>query len=108
MNMPLMGLNKTQVRRHLFHKRLALQFLFLNSILSSHYFVVRHYYSQMQYTRVFDFKMIDPCIWIHMILISHNLPVQTHYNNTRPTFGNFFGESKESQSKLHSIVLTLW
>ena len=43
-----------------------------------------------------------------MALISHYLPVQTHHNNYRPTFGNFFGESKEIQIKLHSIVLTLW
>ena len=41
-------------------------------------------------------------------LISHCLPVQTNHNNCRPTFSNFFGESKEIQSKLHSIILTLW
>ena len=45
-------------------------------------------------TRVFDFKLIHPCSWIHMILISHYLPVQTHRNNYRPTFSNFFGEKK--------------
>ena len=43
-----------------------------------------------------------------MILINHYLPAQTYHNNYRPTFSNFFGESKEIQGKLHSIVLTLW
>ena len=43
-----------------------------------------------------------------MILINQYLPVQTHHNNYRPTFSGFFGESKEIQSKLHSIVLTSW
>ena len=38
------------------------------------------------------------------MLISHYLPVQTHHNNYRTTFSNLFGESKEIQSKLHSIV----
>ena len=33
--------------------------------------------------------------------------VQTHHNNNISTFSNFFGESKEIQSKLQSIVLTL-
>ena len=40
-----------------------------------------------------------------MILISLYLPVQAHRNNYRPTFSNFFEESKEIQSKLHSIAL---
>ena len=43
-----------------------------------------------------------------MKLISHYLPVQTHHNNNAPTFSNYFGESKETESKLHHIVLTLW
>ena len=43
-----------------------------------------------------------------MTLISHFFPVQTYHNNYRPTFGNFFGESKEIQSKLDSIILALW
>ena len=43
-----------------------------------------------------------------MILISQYLPAQIHHNNYRPTFSNCFGENKESQSKLHSIVLNLW
>ena len=58
-------------------------------------------------TRVFDFNLIQPCSWIHMILISHYLPVQSQ-RNYRPTFSKFFGESKITQNKLHSIVLTLW
>ena len=29
----------------------------------------------------------------------------SNYSNYSPTFINFFGESKEIQSKLHSIVL---
>ena len=36
------------------------------------------------------------------------LPAQTYHSNYGPTFSNFFGESKEIQSKLHNIVLTLW
>ena len=43
-----------------------------------------------------------------MILISQFLPVQTYHNNNRQTFSNIFGESKEIQSELHSIALTLW
>ena len=31
-------------------------------------------------TRVFHFKLIHPCSWIHIILASHYLPVQTHHN----------------------------
>ena len=41
-------------------------------------------------------------------MICHYLHVQTHHNNYRPTFSNLFGEIKETQSKLHSIILTLW
>ena len=59
-------------------------------------------------TRVFNLKLIHPCNWILMILISHYLPVQTHRNNYRPTFSNFFAKSKKIQGKLHIIVLTLW
>ena len=45
-------------------------------------------------TRVFHFKLIHPCSWIHLILVSHYLPVQTHHNG------------KEIEKKLlHSIVL---
>ena len=43
-----------------------------------------------------------------MILNSHYLPVQTQLQHYRPTFSNFFGESKEIQSKLYCIVQTLW
>ena len=45
-------------------------------------------------TRVFDFELIHPCSWTHMILISHYLPVQSHHKNYRPTFINFFCKSK--------------
>ena len=101
---------KILVRCHLFHKKLALQTLqisstLLNSTLSSHYLTVRHYYSQIKYTSVSDFKLTHLCIWIHIIIISHYLPVQTHHNNHKQSFSNFFGESKEIQNKLHSIVL---
>ena len=43
-----------------------------------------------------------------MILISQYLSVQTNHSNYRLTFSNLFGESKEIQSELYSIVLTLW
>ena len=43
-----------------------------------------------------------------MILISYYLPVPNQHNSYTPTFSNFFGENKEIQSKLHSILLTLW
>ena len=47
-----------------------------------------------------------------MILISHYLPVQTHYNNYRPTFSNnFFGDNFfsnnfniETEDKINSLV----
>ena len=47
---------------------------------------------------IFHFKLIHPCSWIHIILVSHYLPVQTHNNG------------KEIEKKLlHSIVLlTQW
>ena len=32
-----------------------------------------------------------------MLLISHYLPVQTHHNNYRPTFSNFFDKVKKSK-----------
>ena len=41
------------------------------------------------------------------ILISHYLPVKTHHNNFRATLSSFFDESKETQSKLHGIILIL-
>ena len=34
-----------------------------------------------------------------MILISHYLPVQTHQDNDRPIFSNFFGESTLVKAK---------
>ena len=64
--------------------------------------------SDGHHTCVFDFKLIHPRSCILIILISHYLPVQTHPNNYGPTFSNFFGESKEIQSKLHCIILILW
>ena len=36
------------------------------------------------------------------------LPAQTLHYNYRPTLSNLFGESKEIEIKLHSIILTLW
>ena len=63
--------------------------------LSSHYYlVVRNCHKFI--TRVFYFKLVNPCSWINMILITHYLPVQTHHNNYRLSFSNFFGESKET------------
>ena len=57
-------------------------------------------------TRVFDFKLIHPSSWIHMILISHYLPAPTHHNNYRPTFSKFFCESIEIQSTLSFFIAT--
>ena len=59
-------------------------------------------------TYVFHFKLIHQSSWIHTILIRLYLPVQTHPKNYRPTFSNSLNESKGIQSKLRSIVLTLW
>ena len=43
---------------------------------------------------IFHFKLIHPCSWIYIILVSHYLPVQTHHN------------SKEIEKKLlHRTVL---
>ena len=44
-------------------------------------------------TRVFHFKLTHPFSWIHTILVSHYLLVETHHNG------------KEMERKLHSIVL---
>ena len=55
-------------------------------------------------TRVFDFILIHPSSWIHMILISHYLPAPTHHNNYRPTFSKFFCESIEIQSTLSFFI----
>ena len=67
--------------------------LFSNSILSSLYQLgVRHYHNFN--TGVLHFKLIHPYSWIHMILNSYYLPVQSRHNNYRLTFSNFFGESK--------------
>ena len=41
---------------------------------------------------VLHFKLIHPCSWIQIILVSHYLPVQTHHNG------------KEIERKLSSIV----
>ena len=43
-------------------------------------------------TRVFHFKLVHPSSWIHVVIISHYLPVQTHH-------------SKEIERKLDSIGL---
>ena len=67
---------------------------------------MRRYYSKFD-TRVFDFKLIHQCSWMHMILNSDHLPVQTHHEDFRVTLSNFFGECEEMQCNLHSIVLTL-
>ena len=42
-----------------------------------------------------------------MILTSCYLPVQSHHNNFRLNLNNLFGERKEIQSKLQSIIITL-
>ena len=102
MNMPLIRLNKFLVCCHSTknqHCNLCKFLPLLDSSLSSHYLAMRHYYSQVEYTSAFNFKLIHPCIWIHMILISHYLHFQTHHNNYRQTFRNFFSESEEIQSK---------
>ena len=43
----------------------------------------------------------------HKILTNHHLPVPTHHSKFRLTLSNFFGECKEIQSKLHSIITIL-
>ena len=46
---------------------------------------------------IFHFKLIHSCSWIHIILVSHYLPVQTHHNG------------KEIENELlRSIVLLTW
>ena len=76
---------------------------FLNSSLSPHYYLALRLLITSS-INVTDFKLIHLCSWVHMVLTSHHLPVQTHRNNSRSTLSNFFGECKEMQSKL--IVLT--
>ena len=39
-----------------------------------------------------------------MISTSHHLSVQTHRNDFRPTFCNFFGKCEKNQSKLLGII----
>ena len=56
-------------------------------------FIFKLYFILTLKTRVFHFKLIHPFSWIHVIFVSHYLPVQTHHNR------------KEIESKLHSIVL---
>ena len=46
-----------------------------------------------------NFKLIHPCSWMHKIIISNYLPVQTHHNSYEPRFSNFFSESNGIQSK---------
>ena len=81
----LIKLNKILVCCHLFHKKLGLQFLQI-------YFQIQFYlhiitltwdFNQNLKTRVFCFKLIHPCSWIHIILASHYLTVQTHHNSSQ-------------------------
>ena len=44
---------------------------------------------------------------MNMVLTSHNVPVETHHNNFKPTFCNLLGKCEEIQNELHSIILTL-
>ena len=78
----------------------------LTSILSSNYFVMRVFNHKFN-SLVFQFKLTHPYSSILMILTSHHLPVQTHHNDFRPTFCNFFGKCEENQSKLLGIIVTL-
>ena len=84
-------------------------FPFLNSILPSNYYLaVRCGIINRKFnTRVYDFKLILPWNWTHVVLNSHHLPVHTYHNNFRLTLSNFFGECEVNKSKLHNIVLTL-
>ena len=97
---------------HLFHKKLELQslqifstfkFNFIRTLLPSGETLLNRKFN----TRVFDFKLIAWCSWLHMILNSYGLPGQSHHNNFRLTLSNLFGECEEIQSKLHNIVPTL-
>ena len=54
---------------------------------------------------VFAIKLIHPYSWIHMILTSHHLHIQTYQSILRPTFSNFPVNCTEIQSKLYSIVI---
>ena len=99
--MPLIKLNKILVCCHLFHEKLGLQSdsanLCLNAILSSPYYLGLRQ-SQIQYMCL-SFQIDSP-----LQLNTYNI-----YQPLITTFSNFFGEGKEIESKLHSIVLLpLW
>ena len=82
--------------------RTAISNLFLNSILSLHYYVAVRYQSQIQYTYVLF--QIDSSFQFNTYNI--NQPLFTIYLfNFVTTFSNFFDAGKEIESKLHSILL---
>ena len=107
MNVSLMRQNKILVCCNLFHKNSALQSLQISSTFKFSFIFTlpcgQTLITNSMHT-FFDFKLSHQCIWIHMILISHYLPVQTHHNDNTPTLSNFFGESKEIQSKLNRFA----
>ena len=72
--------------------------LFLNSILSSHYYLAVDINLKFK-THVFHFKLVLSSSWIHIALMSH------YVFRLITTFSNLFGKGKEIESKLHSIVL---
>ena len=98
--MPLIRLNKFLVRYNSFHKKLSLQSLRISSTFKFNFI-----FTLPSVHTCLSFQIDSPMHLNTTILIDHYLPVQTHHNNYRAAF---FGESKEIQSKLHSIVLTLW
>ena len=88
MNMPLLKLYKILVCCHLFNKILGLQslqfaVLFLNLVLSSHYYLAVRSQSQIQYTFL-SFQIDSPLQLntdnIKPLLFNYYLPVQTHHN----------------------------
>ena len=73
--------------------------LFLNLILSSPYYLAVTHKSQIQHTCL-SFK-IDSLLQLkHITLASHYLAVKLI-----TAFSSFFGEGKEIEWKLHSIVV---
>ena len=108
--MTLIRLKKILVDCHVFHKNLGLQSLQTFFTFKFNIIIRLHYGEALLITNLihlfFDFKN-HPCSWVHIILISHYLPVQTRQKNCTPILNNVFRNNKEIQSELHSIVLTL-
>ena len=109
---PLIILYNSLVQWHLFYKKLLESFhissTFKFAFISRLFITLRWYVHNQKFSsRVFEFKSIHSYSWIHMILFSRHLLVQTHCNSFRPTFFNFYSKCEEIQSKLHSIVPTL-